>query len=737
MKCFNFFKNYIQRLLYLLILSFTFLCVFSNFSKVHAQTTTPHKVTDFPKLISPLTDTDNLYTGYLQLKNNSRRRLFYWFVESKKDKDNAPLVIFSNGGPGCASTISFFEGIGPIRILNSDLLDINPYGWNKEFNLLFIDHPAGVGLSQIKNLSSYSDIDSYASSSKETMIDYADALNVFLEIPLFSNLKNRETILAGESYAGKYIPWLLHLYDTKQVNIPLKITGVLIGNGSLDPYIQYGTLARHARALGITSYAETVKLKSQLEACRNDMKTKKFDDKENNCGPIVGAILSYGGELNPYDVRKTKEEMSYRADLAKYFNTVDDLNKLGIIKFNREVGNYYRFHRCVVHIRNKFIKELYEPLPDDVFKTLLSKDKYNVLLFSGIYDLRVETLGTQEFLRIYPWVHREAFKSQPPIQFKLKDDDIPKGHFKSAGKVTFFGIYGGTHHTAQYEPQTYLEMARRFIINKTLCPDKGDCRTTDQLSCANGCSNNGDCDGLSCKCNQDYFGVDCSLYQKDFVQNKKYRGKITGEDALIYQFYYTPTTSTFDLDLSLKRDSLSGIPFVMVNITLDDGSYYPFNQKTLLLQKMNYNRNGVSSTDTGFQYSNTTLAESKILNIRDVSVKISKKYIITVGIYNDDPSELIFSYNVNITPASSRLSIFWVYITLIVSLGSIITVQIYMLLNGFKAPIPKRYKPYYAPVKENNESINNVDLIDQVPEDAPTDEDEELFSVEKNIVIRR
>lgn len=65
-----------------------------------------HLVTDLPGL--PASYNHRMYAGYFpvhekHLRNNGS--LFYWFVESQHKPTHDPLLIWLNGGPGCASTV--------------------------------------------------------------------------------------------------------------------------------------------------------------------------------------------------------------------------------------------------------------------------------------------------------------------------------------------------------------------------------------------------------------------------------------------------------------------------------------------------------------------------------------------------------------------------------------------------------------------------------------------------------
>ena len=76
----------------------------------------------------------NQFSGLLNLANTDKY-IHYWFVESEVDPSTAPLVFWTNGGPGCSGLIGFMTEQGPFRPNADGSLSLNEYAWNKVANM--------------------------------------------------------------------------------------------------------------------------------------------------------------------------------------------------------------------------------------------------------------------------------------------------------------------------------------------------------------------------------------------------------------------------------------------------------------------------------------------------------------------------------------------------------------------------------------------------------------------------
>jgi hypothetical protein len=86
--------------------------------------------------------------GYLHL-GESNKHYFFWFFESRSKPATDPVTLWMTGGPGCSSGIALFAENGPCMFTPSSAGKTikNPFSWNSNSSLIFIDQPAGTGYS--------------------------------------------------------------------------------------------------------------------------------------------------------------------------------------------------------------------------------------------------------------------------------------------------------------------------------------------------------------------------------------------------------------------------------------------------------------------------------------------------------------------------------------------------------------------------------------------------------------
>ncbi|XP_073306292.1 serine carboxypeptidase-like 28 [Primulina huaijiensis] len=234
------------------------------------------------------------YSGYVTVDQTAKRALFYWLIESSMEPDSKPLVLWLNGGPGCSSiAYGAWEEIGPFRVRrNGQSLYLSQHAWNKEANLLFLDSPAGVGFS-------------YANASfDQTIGDHRTVKDAYEFLTRwfgrFPQFKRRPFYIAGESYAGHYIPQLSKVIvkSNKGVKNPIiNFQGFLLGNPLIDDFhdnIGAFEFWWNHGLIGDSTYEALNK------SCPNDT----FLFPKDECSQALSAAFLEFGLINPYAINQ-------------------------------------------------------------------------------------------------------------------------------------------------------------------------------------------------------------------------------------------------------------------------------------------------------------------------------------------------------------------------------------------------------------------------------------------------
>lgn len=192
------------------------------------------------------------YAGYISVGQDvkgSENQMFFWMMESRNTPAEDPLLIWLSGGPGCSSVAAQFEGNGPLHLTMDGSITNNPYGWNRNANLVYVDQPLQTGLS-------FSGDGSLIYEQYQATRDFREFLMRFYEA--FPDFKGRDLFISGESYAGHFIPAFAAdiLSDPAFSQAGIQLKGVAIGNGWIDPLTHITTAPEVAHAAGVINVSE-------------------------------------------------------------------------------------------------------------------------------------------------------------------------------------------------------------------------------------------------------------------------------------------------------------------------------------------------------------------------------------------------------------------------------------------------------------------------------------------------
>ncbi|KAF5313213.1 hypothetical protein D9619_003668 [Psilocybe cf. subviscida] len=412
------------------------------------------------------------YTGYIDIE---ARHLFFYFFESRSDPDSDDVIYWTNGGPG-SSALGLFMELGPCRTTENGTV-FHPESWNNNANLLIVDQPIGVGFS-------YADHGETVSSSEEAAKDIAALLAIFFEN--FTKYKGRALHMAGESYAGRYIPlFAAEVYDqnTKLVAAgltPINLQSIMLGNGRTDMYTMllsyYNMACTTATATPVVDIASCIRMKQVLPRCKKALK--------ESCVDIFDAIACRaaswfcGGEFiwpyfksgrNPYDVSKMCEGEYMKTlcypdmiNVSKYLDRPEIRLKLGVDpSITRNFSSAEDFD-----VIQAFLENMDEWRPAQYHVAALLERGIRVLVYVGKNDFACNHVGNKAWIDELEWSGRDDFARQPTHEWLV--DGKAAGVTKGAHGLTFTIIDGAGHMAPYDKPKECLDMLNHWITETPL-----------------------------------------------------------------------------------------------------------------------------------------------------------------------------------------------------------------------------------------------------------------------------
>ena len=218
-------------------------------------------------------------SGMLEVGPNSGDNMFYWLFYAEQNKDTAPVVMWLTGGPGCASEVAVFMENGPYKIDHEQNLSLNEWSWHKSANMIYVDNPIGTGFSNAASEDDYVQTENgVAAGLHHFLVKFVEANPEF---------KGRDFYITGESYAGHYIPAISYEIVENGSDIPLNFQGSAIGNGWVNPYVQYPEYAKFAYENGLVSESEHAQMVKDFATCQDLVKSAPWYEAFPFCQSIV------------------------------------------------------------------------------------------------------------------------------------------------------------------------------------------------------------------------------------------------------------------------------------------------------------------------------------------------------------------------------------------------------------------------------------------------------------------
>ena len=386
--------------------------------------------------------------------------LHYVFYTSQNSPTTDLVVLWLNGGPGCSSMEGTFMENGPFIFSESNYSSYeNPYSWNKVANMLYFESPAGVGYSVMGSLSNNHTNDNITAEQ-----NLAAIVQWFAYFPEFTS---NDFYIAGESYAGVYVPYLAYYIQqyNKDPETKIHLTGILVGNPVTDwkvdadsvwPYFLYSH-----ELIDASIYTPWVNNNCSI-----------FFNLPTYCTELYEKMLNLFTGINYYDIyRKCIYPTS-----AKPIRTNWGVSRLGGIEDcipNQALVKYMNSPsvRDALHINTTLgawmlcnnIDYDYDNYKGSyyLYPSLISSG-IRINIYSGDTDSCVPTYGTRE------WINNLGLPIGLNWTEWYLDGQVAGFYMRYQTNFRFNTIRGSGHMCIQWKPAQGLMMFTKFLLGQDL-----------------------------------------------------------------------------------------------------------------------------------------------------------------------------------------------------------------------------------------------------------------------------
>lgn len=399
--------------------------------------------------------------GYFLIDPATKKNYFYWFHTSKSNPAKDPVVFWHTGGPGCSSTLALLTENGPCTVDKSGThTNENPYGWNAQANVVWVDQPAGAGFS-------FSDAKGMDHNETEVARDMYRFVQAFFAA--HPALLSNEFYISGESYGGHYVPAIGNAVfqgnnNLQPGDVAVNLKGLLIGNGLTDPLIQYQYYPELAYnysiqkvghpSVSLADYEGMVaawpQCQSLIAQCQTD--TSTCPTAQSFCNDAMFGPYEANG-LNPYDIRLQCAVQPLCYDESPSTNFLNDPATQAAL------GVSVTWAPCNFVVNGDFSNDWMKRFNALIPPMMAAGIRF--IQYSGDVDFICNWLGNQAWTLQLDWPGNAGFNAAPVTTWNVSG--VPAGEYRHYDTMTFLRVYNAGHMVPSDQPAAALALFNAFI----------------------------------------------------------------------------------------------------------------------------------------------------------------------------------------------------------------------------------------------------------------------------------
>lgn len=396
------------------------------------------------------------YSGLITVNKTYNSSLFFLFLVAEGNSSDAPILLWTQGGPGLSSLFGQFLENGPIAFDQNLNLSIRSNTLQKNMSVIYLDLPVGTGFSFTEDPAGYS----------RTLEDITEHVMEFLRqfFELFYEFKNRNFYLAGESYGARYSMAIAYQLLMDQRGLPLRLRGTIGGNGFLGPVLQtansseflYQTSMLDDKGRAAFAYAflaMQMKMTENISQVPYLLLGTIFADPTGARPTLFQNLTSYSDHASPLYTQRPL----YMLACFNYLNTSVELRK------QLHVGDSAIFRYGDLTLIFSFASDWVRDISN---LTQYVLDKSRVLLYTGQLDALFPSVNQRAYFATLNWTYATQYRNASRSLWKPPTWSPFMGYAGYMKKVTNFTevvVLGMSHYGAAEKPDEVYYLITSFI----------------------------------------------------------------------------------------------------------------------------------------------------------------------------------------------------------------------------------------------------------------------------------
>ncbi|EJD54996.1 alpha/beta-hydrolase [Auricularia subglabra TFB-10046 SS5] len=400
------------------------------------------------------------YAGKIPIAANDTRSMFFWYWPSSAKRSDSLTIWLNGGSPGLQLLDGFLD--------RADAPSVNEFAWSRVSDMLYLDQPISTGFS----------------SGEPDIVDEIGVANQFYGFlqqfyKVFPELLHKKLYIAGESYAGMYIPYIanriLAASTAEKAATPINLQSILINDGiytntvinELAPMADFVLARQQDMGIEDDEAVQEIVDNAYSDDCRLQgiMAQLVYPPK----GPIYGdeTTLPFGkcyarvvlGAFNAAtDVNPCFSFYSIADKCPEQHDPIEEYFSRGDVQEALNVPGFGPWKQCGVE---PFVDKDQSPYSSTIIPGLIDALPRGVTLWHGLDDFLLLSNGTRLTIQNMTWSGLQGF--QTPITQQIVFDGAPSGLQHSERGLTYYEIKNAGHLIPKDRPSLALEVLKTVV----------------------------------------------------------------------------------------------------------------------------------------------------------------------------------------------------------------------------------------------------------------------------------